>query len=1601
MASAKQQSKKYRQFVDKAAEFVSTGLSNKYSSTARLRRLESQRPAAAAQSTTDRGQWIVRTATTTSNTPKHRPSGRHIRTDRQKTQLSHFMFWRVRDKQYVREPTPFAWCFHLGTKATALNAQACTDKDINKTCVIKIFWTDRTSSIFFCGIPCGLNWNEIQNHIESKIHTHYHSSVKVVYRNKILKSQQLATYFPANEFRNRHVDKQGLTMQEYKTTCENKLETNSQQCSNMHIRKPDNLTVADYNPFRLLSELESYKTVVTARNSVKTTTNKYETPKNISYKREEKQNQAEQCKNRKRHKQNDELVDTIHPVHQTMPRNFKVSYKLMTNKTNRIQITNKASKPENSLEIEKESNEQGCYKHSAKPQKQETQLTISSLIPPIDPPPWYRQGSSGRKNNLSDSGADTSDSESNGDDNDETMKVTGLRGVQFCLKSLKSTVISFLNVNSLRNKTHELAALIRKINLSCMAFSDTRTYLKCQIPVLPGYRPFYQLKTNKRGSGGIVVYVKNSIEAFLITEPEDPTLENILWVGLKLRNIKVAVCTTYWRPTSGLPAIESRLRLDRHEIMATKIAETKNTLEQQGWATIIGGDFNAKLGRTYPGFKQNLSAEINDNGKILKDFIADNNCENFFNWRWGGGIATYFCQGTVRNQRNNQTGRQSVLDNVLWSNTLPVDFCYNSEIGSEMDIGSDHSWLTVVINDQNKTKKPDPPRFYWRLKRANWLQYQNTQENLVRQTGNQILNYDMVKNQIRNAALLTIGKRKYRERSFLADPNINQTTAQLRLCKRELKLLQNLRRHTIGPFQHTSALIQKLRLAYNLRKKLRQRKLVLSKNANRNFFENTLLRENNYKPLYKLIKNEKKRDVTLKVLKNENGQLISTREEIVRIITRFWDSIFTNIQPQMRIELQTEYPLKNIIAEKANIQLTSNFTATELKEALKMLKPGSAAGPSDIPPELLKNMSSGMQVNILNLFQQWWDSEVFPEAGQTAKVTLLHKGGDLHDIERYRTLSLNCNICKIYLRIITNRLYKICEQYSLFGEFQTGFRKNRRTTDNLLVLSTLVKKIKIEKLDGYLTFLDVKKAYDRIDRSILWKKMEMMGFAKKLIDNLKAIYSNPTANITWDISEEPIKNLQMPSGLRQGCIMSPLLFIIYMADLIKQVTDLTVGVDLEFSVNGHIYSRKINCLVFADDIVLVASSEREMGLLLQTITHEAHKSRIEFSGSKSQIIPIKKTPQKTWSLFRGATKVLEIEEHHTAKYLGVIISRKIDVFIAEKENIVSKARKVMWALYKIASNTGKSHVFGPMIWGKYALPTILYGTEAMCLSNATLIKLQTIQNRFLKMCFGVAQSTPTASVILHSGVMPIKMEYEKRLLNYFIHCSNMQWHKIIKQAVLQQKMWAYGEAIKNWYGKAREILQKIGLWTNYTHFDGTAQVWTKQHIKKRFRTLEQQTLCTKLEENPTLKHLRGETPKVVLNVRSDNESIYWLRARMAGFPFIPRRINIQQMGHDLPDNQQNATQNHPEQPQTNVPVCPLCQDGDDNLKHILLQCNVVFENVRSHLPGWSIEFQNHYKGTEVEDLFLKQMLASNKTEDEILQLGMNIKTRVSERFRVR
>ena len=185
-----------------------------------------------------------------------------------------------------------------------------------------------------------------------------------------------------------------------------------------------------------------------------------------------------------------------------------------------------------------------------------------------------------------------------------------------------------------------------------------------------------------------------------------------------------------------------------------------------------------------------------------------------------------------------------------------------------------------------------------------------------------------------------------------------------------------------------------------------------------------------------------------------------------------------------------------------------NFTKKELMKIIKRLKLNKAWGIANIPNEFIKYGGHGLWACLVTLFNNIWSDESVPENWNKGNITLIHKSGSHHNLDNYRGITLNSALGKLLSSILRDRMNVVVEREKLLGEVQNGFRQNRSTLDNTLILRHAIEKSRRGKKKCFLSFIDLRKAYDRIWREGLWKSLERLGFGGKLTAIIKALHSN-------------------------------------------------------------------------------------------------------------------------------------------------------------------------------------------------------------------------------------------------------------------------------------------------------------------------------------------------------------------------------------------------------------------------------------------------------------------------------------------------------------
>ena len=173
--------------------------------------------------------------------------------------------------------------------------------------------------------------------------------------------------------------------------------------------------------------------------------------------------------------------------------------------------------------------------------------------------------------------------------------------------------------------------------------------------------------------------------------------------------------------------------------------------------------------------------------------------------------------------------------------------------------------------------------------------------------------------------------------------------------------------------------------------------------------------------------------------------------------------------------------------------------------------------------------------------------------------------------------------------MLNYRLTEYCENNECLVDEQNGFRAKRSCQDHIYVLSSLIRNRKTQGNDTFCAFIDFKKAFDWVSRDLLLYKLStIFNIHGRLFSTLSTIYESSSSQIR--INGLLTDHFDVTSGVKQGDIISPILFSMFLNDLATGVKDLNCGID----INGF----NLSILLYADDIVLMAPDEQSLQKML-------------------------------------------------------------------------------------------------------------------------------------------------------------------------------------------------------------------------------------------------------------------------------------------------------------------------------------------------------------------------------------------------------------------
>ena len=289
---------------------------------------------------------------------------------------------------------------------------------------------------------------------------------------------------------------------------------------------------------------------------------------------------------------------------------------------------------------------------------------------------------------------------------------------------------------------------------------------------------------------------------------------------------------------------------------------------------------------------------------------------------------------------------------------------------------------------------------------------------------------------------------------------------------------------------------------------------------------------------------------------------------------------------------------------------------------------------------MLKTCAPLIIQELNSLFNLIYSNGIYPDQWRTHTLSPLYKKGSPSITTNYRGIAVGCSISKLFLSILNNRLTLYAAKHKLIPPHQIGYKKNARTTDHILVLKNLIDKYisLIPRKYLYICFVDFKSAFDSVNRNALFSKL----WKCEIGGNFLAIIQNMYQNVYYAVKVDGTISGKISSnvGVKQGCVLSPILFNLFLADL-PSIFD-------ENCDPVNIQSNPLSCLMFADDVVLMSESAEGLQKCLDKLSIYCSKWDLVVNPTKTKVVIFNKGGHKIKrNYFEYNGTPVEICSHYT------------------------------------------------------------------------------------------------------------------------------------------------------------------------------------------------------------------------------------------------------------------------------------------------------------------------------------------------------------------
>ena len=681
-------------------------------------------------------------------------------------------------------------------------------------------------------------------------------------------------------------------------------------------------------------------------------------------------------------------------------------------------------------------------------------------------------------------------------------------------------VCYYTNLQSIMNKRAELQATIDELKPEIIGITESwcnKTIVDAEIAI-EGYSMFRLDKDTPTGiGGGIILYVKDTLTAVACHKLNDVDMESSIWCLIQLEsseNLLVGLC--YRSPNTSTEENDDKLR---RQIDSIKEVQNVSHL-------LLMGDFN------FP--------EIDWINNRVKG-SQDSEPQRFFDLIQDEFLVQHVSKPT--RVRGNQ--KPSLIDLVISRDENEIDeIQYLAPLGC-----SDHEGLawTYVTHSSLKTAKEGG--LSQNYKKGDYKEIKKHFSNIDWEANLEGMKceeaWSKFKEEYNKATEdhIPLKKQKKSKPPWLR-------AGVKRSIKKKYKLFQKYKKtRRYKDYQEYTKQRDKTK------KQIRQAQAD---------HERRLMKEFKKKPkaFFSYVRAKQNVKVGVSQLDKEDGTLTQNDDEAANVLNEFFRSVYTR-EPEG--DPPSPQP-RDINHEDPGVK----FTIEDVIDKLRGLKPDKSPGIDSIHPYVLRECAEVMAIPLYHIYQKSMEEGVVPEDWRQARVVPIFKKGSKSKASNYRPVSLTSVPCKVMESLVRDAVLDHVNINNLLSAEQHGFTSGRSCLTNLLVTLEEITKYLDEGLGVDVIYLDYSKAFDTVPHKRLISKLTAYGINGKVIKWIQEFLSNRRQQV--GVRGELSSWAEVISGVPQGSVLGPILFVLY----INNLPDIVTSTAKLFADDTKLYNQVTN-----------------------------------------------------------------------------------------------------------------------------------------------------------------------------------------------------------------------------------------------------------------------------------------------------------------------------------------------------------------------------------------------------------------------------------------